>query len=569
MREVDRGVFAEAVQEWRSAPHGRKSEIRDKWCDVLGISRAKFHRDARRDAREETRSRRSDAGKRKDPRLDEWAATVVRVMGFAPKTVRRPTVKLAFRKAFKNGLLPPEAEEIPLSTYHRVIRERGLLESAQKIVRFEASRPMEMWQMDASGSEHIYVAGKDKNGGPLLKLRATKGNYKNKPQDGLRVWYYGAVDDFSGYWLARAVVAPGESSADNLAFFRWCACKKEDPRVPFYGLPETVYMDNGALARAHATTEFFKRIDVELKTHEANSPEDTGKIECRWKPLWREFEMDLMMDPHWDKVALTVDELNRRLLNFIEEENRRKHRRLPCSRTDAWLTVMRSGGVVEISPEAWDTVFVTRKVAIDRAGWFSFDGKDYEVKELFNTKARAYKGVLDGKIVVKDLRSGCTYEAAPAQYVKAGEHRGVKKQEWERIKAESKAMRERFAPGEFRGVYDEAEAEAGNIQFLPVRSNERPVETTFEKVDPCAGDDEKYRIPETVDAMTVSRAIADRSIPMTEFLRTLIQRIGPIAPEVNRGLRERYGGSIEAKEAEDVIRRLEEGEFKGKDRAAG
>lgn len=557
MADLDPRIFAEALQEWRHAPSRRKCSVKDKWCSVLGISGATFYRKAK-DLLGGEKKRRADHGRHKDPRMEEWARTIVRVMGLAPKTVRRPPIGLAFRKALINGLLPPEAEGVPYSTFCRVIREKGLLEQTQRIVRFEALKPMDMWQMDASGSEHLFVARLDGKGEPVLRLRATKSDYKNKPRDGIKIWYYGMVDDHSGYWLARAYAAPGESSADNLAFFQWCACKKDDQRIPFYGLPEKIYMDNGPLARAHTTTEFFKRIDVDLKTHEPNSPEDTGKIEVRWKPLWRNFEMDLLMDPHWEKTEFSVDALNERLLNFIVAENRRAHRRLNCSRLDAWMEVMKNGGVAEISPEAWNTAFISRKVTIDRAGWFSFDGKDYEAKGIYSTRARAYRGVLDGKLMVKDLRTGGIYEAHEARYLEAGEFRGDRKQEWAEIKKEAGAMKERFAPGEFKGVYEGIET--GNITYMPVRSSERMVETAFEKVDPHGETDAAKIRSEKTDALDVPRSILNDRMPMFEFFKKLRNETGTISPELNRELRERYGESIDTKEAEEVIRRIATGE---------
>lgn len=554
MPDVDPRIFAEALKEWRAAQHGHKSFVAAKWIEVLGISQATFHRKVKSLEIQESRSRRSDHGRRKDPRVDEWARIIVQVMGFVPKTIRKPPIKLALKKALINGMLPPEAEGVPYSTYCRIIREKGLLEVSQKIVRFEASRPMEMWQMDASGSEHLYVA-KITSNGPVLRLRATKQDYKNKLQDGLKVWYYGMVDDFSGYWLSRVYIAPGESSADNLAFFKWCACKKIDQRIPFYGLPETVYMDNGPLSRANTTREFFKRVDVELKTHEPNSPEDTGKIEVRWKPLWRMFEMDLLMDPHWEKIEMTPEELNERLLNFIVDENQRAHRHLDCTRLDAWLTVAKSGGVVEISPEAWDTVFVTKKVLVDRAGWFDFEGVKYQINGFIDGWARAYKGVLDGKIIVKELRTSRTFEAQEAQYLPAGEFRKERKQEWEKVKNEAEAMKERFAPGDFRGVYEGRESV--NVRYL-VKSTDRPVETDFAKVDPYEEKDRAAAIPSKIDAMECPRP-AKSTIPMWKFLKDL-KNIITITPELNRELKERYGESIDVKEAEEVIRRISEGE---------
>lgn len=556
MKDIDSMSFSEAVCEWQNAPHKYKGATISKWCNVLGITPQTFHLKKKKEMIKSgnLKKRKRDAGQRKNPLLVEWAKTIVQVMAFVPKTTRKPPVNLAFEKAIKNGLLTEDALKVPLGTYCRVIREERLLEREKKIVRFEASRPMELWQMDASGSEYLYVA-KVKNGEPTLRLRATKTDYKNKKQDGLRVWYYGAVDDHSGYWLAKAGIASGESSADNLNFFKWCACKKDDAEIPFYGLPEKVYMDNGPLSRAAATKEFFKRIDVELKTHEPNSAEDTGKIEVRWKPLWRRFEMDMLMDPHWDKVELTVTELNQRLKNFIIEQNRRQHRHLGCTRLEAWLTVIKNGGVVEIAPEAWDTAFATQKISIDNAGWFDFKGKQYEVKGIMGKTARAYRGLINGKVLVKDLQTNYIYEAKAAKYLEAGEYRADRKQEWENIKKESQSMKEMFAPGAFRSIYEKTEDT--NVVCFPIKSTERTIDTAFEKVDPFAIQDAKTEIKVEAGAMMAPRDIVPAKMSIMELFRKLKDATGTISPALNQALRAEFGESIEMSKAEEVIREIE------------
>jgi len=76
-------------------------------------------------------------------------------------------------------------------------------------------------------------------------------------------------------------------------------------------------MDNGPLARAQVTTEFFERIGVEIKAHEPGSPEDTGKIEIKWKQLWTNFEsLEFLMDPNWESREYTLSEITERLINY-------------------------------------------------------------------------------------------------------------------------------------------------------------------------------------------------------------------------------------------------------------
>ncbi|MCG6536088.1 MAG: hypothetical protein L7F78_15655, partial [Syntrophales bacterium LBB04] len=61
------------------------------------------------------------------------------------------------------------------------------------------------------------------------------------------------------------------------------------------------------------------------------------------------------------------------------------------------------------------------------------------------------------------------------------------------------------------------------------------------------------------DAATVSRGIANRLISFGEFLKSVRQEIGVVTPDLNRDLREQYCDGIGIKEAEEVIRAIQEG----------
>ncbi len=51
----------------------------------------------------------------------------------------------------------------------------------------------------------------------------------------------------------------------------------------------------------------------------------------------------------------------------------------------------------------------------------------------------------------------------------------------------------------------------------------------------------------------VERGIGDRRIPFIEFLSSLVAAHGPISRDINRRLREKYGDSLDTKEAEEII----------------
>jgi len=57
--------------------------------------------------------------------------------------------------------------------------------------------------------------------------------------------------------------------------------------------------------------------------------------------------------------------------------------------------------------------------------------------------------------------------------------------------------------------------------------------------------------------MEIDRAVVDKQISFTEFLKRLIARVGAITPDLNARLRTEFGGSIEISRAEEVIREIE------------
>lgn len=75
------------------------------------------------------------------------------------------------------------------------------------------------------------------------------------------------------------------------------------------------------------------------------------------------------------------------------------------------------------------------------------------------------------------------------------------------------------------------------------------------EIDPVSMPENK---PLTHDAQQVSRDIASRRISFTEFLKRLVQRVGPISKEMNQELRARFGDSISVQDAEATIQQIEE-----------
>lgn len=456
--DINTTLFTLAYEEWQSAENGAKRYIVRKHAAVLGVAPNTLYRRFREIGfMPEQRKEKATKGQSKIEGLHDMANTIAHLYAFIPvRANRKPPLELAIRKGIENGMLPERAREIHVSTFARVLREKGLLNREGRVLRFEAKFPMEQLQYDVSGSEYLYVHRFD-NGEPVLRVRSSK-SYKNKDRfENFRVWYHGYVDDCSRYWMAMPFVSSGENSADAIRFSKWAFALKEDSRIIFHGLPERIYMDNGPLAKAEATRNFFERqLGVEIKTHEPESSADTGKIEVRWRHLWSGFEaVEFLMDPHWEKREYTLTDIRERLNNYIVESNAKKHPNRAEAKIDVWRTgVMARGGVVGIAESAFENACSRPKRKVGTDGLITLDNVRYFVKGLLDTWVWVYRGVLDaGKIIVEDCMTHKRYEVKPFVMPGLDEIRTDKKLVADRIREEADEIRKGMQPGAFRGVY--------------------------------------------------------------------------------------------------------------------
>lgn len=511
MREIDPALLNEMYCRWQAAPGGWKSYTVQNQADTLGITYGTLYKMYRRMGfKMPQRKEKRTKGQPRTEGLVEMAEQIAKIYAFIPpRAGRKAPLEDAIQKAFENGMLPEKARYISVSTFARIIRERGMLNTEGVVLRFEAKTPMEQVQYDVSGSEYLYVVDPG-NGDPILRVRSHK-SYKNKDRfENLRVWYHAMIDDHSRYWLAMPFVAAGEASEEAVKFCKWAFARKEDERIIFRGLPDRIYMDNGPLAKSEATRNFFERqLGVEIKTHEPESPSDTGKIERKWRQLWSNFEVpEFLMDPHWDKREYRLSEVRAKLMNYIVELNARKHPNMACSTVDAWRTVMRTGGVIDVEESAFDRAFKRDKRQVGKDGIFSLENEKYFVKGLLDAWVWVYRGIIHGaetavgtrstvslqNMVVEDCLTHKRYDVVPFEMPGLDEIRRDKMPEGVRIRAEAQELKKQMVPGAFRGIYESSPnplqrgtaVGAENLQPLqplqmPIRTREtREVEDVFD-----------------------------------------------------------------------------------------
>lgn len=417
------GEFAALVQEWEEAAHGAKGAVLAPRLLRLGISLGTFHRQRHRLFEGPRRKPPKTKGQRKRPEFAEAVRLIMREKYHPHAAVEAITTAKAQELAARKGCALALA--IPEGTVNRVARELGLHPRVQRReVRFQASRPNELHQLDATRSRY-FQCHQRRDGEWVIKLSPRIFRNRDYREHRERVWLWGLVDDYSGLRVARYCVAKGESHRHGIDFLQW-AWSQHEAHAPFRGLPDSLYTDQGALAKKSAFRFFCQEAaQVRLIAHEANRPQATGKVESGWREIKHNFEAVLIREyPDWLRREFTLEEINQRLCRFLREEcNSGLHRSLPMSKEAAWLSIRRP---VELEPGAWAHVFHRERRTLDAAGCFDFRGETYEVDREMpypgGVRAEVYLGVRDGAVLVADPRDGCKYAAAPFEPRPAGEY---------------------------------------------------------------------------------------------------------------------------------------------------
>ena len=328
----------EIQRAFEAAAPGATAAMVRKLAAAFGVSTSTIYRAAQRGGKKRARAPRR-------PEYREWARMAALIARASPE--RPLPLDLALEAGVQSGALPPEAAAMPIGTAYRIIRELGFTPRARRARRLFADYPMQAVQVDGSGSECLMAERALADGDFLLKLNTTplpSGGYKNKPlgPERLRVWCYGLWDMATGYTLSRYAVAAGESSLDAMAFLCWAlGAEHGDPRVPFHGVPDNLWTDQGPLFKSAASRELLERLGINLEAGAPYNKNRMGGVERSHRARWSRFESSLFAA---GRETWTLAALNARLLEFHIRENDLRFSRARvggrnASRADAWTAL--------------------------------------------------------------------------------------------------------------------------------------------------------------------------------------------------------------------------------------
>lgn len=457
--QIDPNMLHDLKAEIAATHKGGKSQAIRRWAELLGCS----ERSIRRAIAAPDKSK-NIIPERRNQDYDAWTDIVFQVKKRPPESAGEVSTEQALRFAVKNGILPPAALEVPVGTYNRIAREKGLNKTTKHTVRFQAEKPNAAHHFDASSSKFLYVAKKVK-GEPILKLQKPHKDYKNKPVpcDRLRPWVYGVADDHSGLLVVRYTVAQGENMSDSLSFLQYAWSK--------IGIPDQLLADQGVLKKGLASQDFFNRIDVEFPEMNPFSKEAHGKIERPWRTLWHSFEKQFYMVDDWQKFEISLTELNRQLENYLEEYNQLPHRwERDITREQAWKRVNLNSGIVKIPENALSTVVKRKKRKVATDGILQHDNHFYEVKGLYDAWVYVFEGLFEDKIVVQDIRTGIKYDVKDFEPLTLGEFKARPET------PHQKAVKEAASLSGTQSLYTEIPEENEKVLSIPLRETEMKLE---------------------------------------------------------------------------------------------
>ena len=194
---------------------------------------------------------------------------------------------------------------------------------APAAVRFEARTSNQMWQFDISPSDLKEIPqpawiDPDREGRPVL---------------------FSVVDDRSGASYQEYRCVYGEDVESGLRFLFNAMAPKDGDRPSIQGIPETLYLDNGPVAKSGVFATVMKRLGVRLMTHlpagrDGRRPtaRSKGKVERPFRTV-KEAHETLY---HFHRPE-TEAEANAWLARYIDRYNGQPHRREPHSRIEDWM----------------------------------------------------------------------------------------------------------------------------------------------------------------------------------------------------------------------------------------
>ena len=358
-----------------------RTEVIARMAQAYGMSVSGFYWSLRELTRPK-QVRRKDHGTTKTVTQAEMERYAEIVAALKPRTSNRKSHRVSTRRAIEllendgvetpDGLVKAPKGLIKRPTLDRFMRHAGYdharITRPSAAVRFQARRANELWQFDMSPSDLKHVKAplwvEEGRGKPTLML-------------------FSVVDDRSGVGYQEYRCVYGEEAEAALRFLYNAMATKPKAELPFQGIPDAVYMDNGPVSRAKVFQSVMGSLGIRVLTHmppsegERRTPaRSKGKVERPFRTLKEAHETLYHFHEPADEA-----EANLWLRRYLVNYNNGRHRSEDHSRIEDWLKHLPSAGVRAMC--AWERFCAfarepeRRTVAGDAT--VSFEGVAYEV----------------------------------------------------------------------------------------------------------------------------------------------------------------------------------------------
>ena len=369
IRELTADQFAALPRDLDGAPHGIRWRVIEAHAAASGMSAATLSREiARRRGRH--RQRRSDADKFPEDDKAAFQEILACILHHSPDAPTRwYSTDMAIAKCEREQRIP--VGMMSVSKFNRIERILNGRQLKNASTRFEAQRSNELHQVDSSGSEYLRFVERDGDDCILEISKCRGGAWKNKSTGERKgVWLTNVLDDHSRVLSGRYSVYPGESATMVIETLKevWGGF---DSLLALHGLPERVYADHGPFQNSKEGKAFMKNLGVEFLGATPGNSRARGKVENRFRTVWRNFEMDLL-GREGERIKLS--ELNELYVHFLVTMQARSHPRLPDQTClDMYLADL--GEIRTLPPDAGLAAFHTewRTVRQDRGVWYRGD----------------------------------------------------------------------------------------------------------------------------------------------------------------------------------------------------
>jgi hypothetical protein len=370
----------------------------------FGISVATLYRCLREQLRPKS-VRRADHGRPRVASLTEMERYAEIVAALKLRTTNKQGRKISTARAITlleehgvetpQGLVKAPKGLLARATIDRFMRQAGYdhrrIIQPRAAVRFQARRSNELWQFDMSPSDLKQVKA------PLWREEG-----RGKPT----LMLFSVVDDRSGVDYEEYRCVYGEDAESALRFLFNAMAPKPEAEMPFQGIPEAIYMDNGPVARAKVFQSVMGSLGVRILTHlpPSQDPRRTparskGKVERAFRTVKEAHETLYHFHEPRDEA-----EANLWLRRFLITYNNQKHRSEPHSRIEDWLQNLPAAGVRAMC--SWERFCAfarePEKRQVGGDARVSVDGTEYEVDpDLAGETVILWWGLFDQELFVE------------------------------------------------------------------------------------------------------------------------------------------------------------------------